>query len=416
MILYKESLKNRQFQLLIAVVCAVGYNWLFPGGSSFITYGVECIILIHQLPIIPYVFVSIFLGLGSLESKQALRIIQRLAVIMLIIWLSALALVFVLAYGMFILSPIQTEGFVYAQTPLVPLAHGAMSPAYIVAVIYVVLVASFGLMHHKDREVILRPLHVISAMIEVVFESLLTILPITIFFFLVHVMSSLTFEIFQKAGLYVFLSSVFSLFFIAWIFPWALKVFADMPLWRIRDEILPCLWLSFLAGDCAVALPLMLTALRHLLHDCIDDRSKPLLGVLLPIAFAVPMAGSIGNLLFIFFASLLYQTPLTWSHYSLIGFMGPLTMFSEPIVSIPALLQLLSFPCHSISLYMLTGVMTDAIFDATEAFSIIFVCYMVVYSMERRVQVTVRKLMIFLLPTGLIVGLGCIILQASSHF
>jgi len=400
--LHKAELINSNVPLVISVLLAVAYSVYYPGHSVFIDSGVDFTILIHQLPIIPYVFISIFLGIGSLHVTTAGRVMRRVVIILAVIWLCSLCILFLLAYIFSVFHSLQ-QGAPMVSLPAVSVSKNlqdvVVSPTYIVAIIFLISAASFGLMHIEHKEVLLKPLRVISQMIEFIFDILLTILPISLFFLLTHALGNMTYKTFQQTSVYIVTSGMFCLFFVVWVYPWALRVFAHMPIRRIQHEVFPCLWLSFLAGDCAVALPLILTALRHLISDFTRDDAQSLVSILIPIAFAVPMAGSIGNLIFLFFTSLIYQMPLDWSHYGLISLMGPLTMFSEPIISIPTMLSLLSLPQESMALYMLTGVMTDPIFDAAEAFSIIFMCYMVLYSMENKIHITLRKLVYFIVPT-----------------
>ena len=406
-ILHTAGITKNNILLVASIFMAIAYGWFFPGPNDFIRFGVDFIILIHQIPVIPYVFISILVGIGSLNVQSAGRVIKRLMTILSIIWLFSIVFLFFLAY---VFSQAAGSGAHDALNSLmypvgIDMPEIAVSSSFIPAVIFLIATAGFGLMQLPDKDQLLKPLRVISEVIEYIFDCLLVMLPFSLFFLLAHAVSVMTLQTFQQTSVYLMASSIFCLFFIFWLYPWGLKVFANMPFQRIQHEIFPCLWLSFLAGDCAVALPLMLTALRHLLKDIIREEHSMLIGVLIPIAFAVPMAGSIGNLIFLFFTSLMYNIPMQWSHYFLIAFMGPVTMFSEPIISIPSMLTLLSLPKESLPLYMLAGVITDPIFDAAEAFSILFICYMVVYSMEYKICISWHKISVFLIPTTAIASL-----------
>lgn len=380
-------LRNVNLQIFLSICFAIfcGFYKILP--AAFIKFGVDFTILIHQMPVVPYVFISMFLGIGSLSSARASRVVYKLLLTLVFIWLVAVFALFVLARSF---SPVIIDS---SLLPVVDVGAG-YSHAFVPSLIFLVIVASFGLLGMPNKQDLLKPLRVISEMIEYIFEWLLKILPLSLFFLLSHAASVLSFENLHQTSLYVIASLLFCSFFVLWVFPWALYVFANLSVRKTLKEIMPCLWLSFLAGDCAVALPLILQVLKDLLKD-IDDE---IVGVLIPIAFAVPMAGSIGNLLFIFFSGV-NQASFSFLQYALIASMGPLTMFSEPIISIPIMLSLLSLPNDLTPLYMLVSVMTDPIFDAAEAFSIIFICYIVTYSMYKKINLSVRNCLLFVLPS-----------------
>jgi hypothetical protein len=108
--------------------------------------------------------------------------------------------------------------------------------------------------------------------------------------------------------------------------------------------------------------------------------------------------------------------PMDFTHYLLIALMGPLTMFSEPIISIPHMLSLLASPEDGRRLFMLASVVTDHIFDAVEAFSIMFICYMVVYSAEHKRTFNTRNTLIFTLSTVAVASVfpGCMFLLGDA--
>lgn len=396
-------MRGGHFYLILALALAllVGCSSYYP--SQFIQFGVDFTILIHQMPVVPYVFISMFLGIGSLEPHRAGRVLYKLALTLIFVWSVSLVVLFFLAFAF-----VSIQALFVEQMSMAPalwaegVGHAvtqAWSPASIPAIIFLVGVSSVGLMHAPEKEKILAPLRVLSEIIECIFEWLLRLIPVSLFFLLAHAVHVMTLDKLHQTGVYLLGAFLFCAFFVLWAFPWALSVFIGLRMRHTLAKIMPCLWLSFLAGDCAVALPLMLKVLKDLLQPVEEGQKDPLVSVMIPIAFAVPMAGSIGNLLFLFFSGLLHQGVFSWWDYVLIGTMGPLTMFSEPVISIPTMLSLLSLPPHLTPLYMLVSVMTDPFFDAAEAFSIIFICYVVTYSMYRRVRFTPSRLFRFFVPT-----------------
>lgn len=416
-------LKRSDVQLLLSAVAAVTLGLNGFTAIPAVEFAVEYTVLIHQIPVIPYVFISMFLGIGSLDVRYASRVVRKVITTLLLVWFVALLVLFLLAYGF-------ASARFLAIVPLAPATGAAVADmvlpvtqaapaglggsAFIPAVVFLVTTASFGLLRLPEKELLLRPLRIISQMIEYVFEWLLKLLPVSLFFLLTNAVSVMSVDKLHQASLYIAASLLFCSFFVFWVFPWALQVFVKLPMRRSMLEIMPCLWLSFLAGDCAVALPLILRVLRQLMDPLEDEDSSSLISVLIPIAFAVPMAGSIGNLLFIFFSSMLNNISFSWVHYAVIGTMGPLTMFSEPIISIPAMLSLLAMPSDLVPTYMLVAIMTDPIFDAAEAFSIIFICYVVSYSMYRRLDMSVQTWVRFAVPTLLILAMLAIVFNAIA--
>lgn len=386
--------------LLVAMLASllVSITSLIP--ASWIHFSVECTILAHQLPIVPYVVISLLIGIGSLKPKRAVVLLKKMTWVLLFIWVFSLGMLFSMAY---IFSLIPAKPLIWMPMP--ESAHAMQtSPAWMISMLFLLISSSIGLMHLPDKHLLLQPLGIIKKVIEAIFDMLLTLLPLSLFFLLTHALMGLSWAHVSHASVYLMACLIFCGFFVLWFYPWALYVFTRMSYQRIWKDIFPCLWLSFLAGDCAIALPLMLNMLRRLLHE-IEDPDEELGQVLIPIAFAVPMAGSVGNLLFLFFASLMYGIPFAWLEYGMIGLLGPVTMFSEPVISVPTLLTWLNFSKDSVPVYMLLAVLTDPIFDAAEAFSIIFVCYMVLYALTHPQCFSSKNLLRFAIPTSMVMML-----------
>ena len=397
-------LQRFNVQIVLASIAAVICSYLTFIPTSVVDLAVEFVIRIHQIPIIPYIVLSLIVGIGSLDKDKFLEYAYKLLIYTLLMWLVSTILLF--SIGMMhvplahqvdvrhVISHLNLHDIVgmgYVSN-LTSIFGGVFIPVLCV----VVLVSSVSLIFIPDRDVIIRPLNVVRQMFEFFFEWLLKLLPLSLFILLLHALGVFDLKQISLLSAHMIATITFSAFVIVIFFPMLLKFLRGVPYRQSLMAALPCIWLTFLAGDCVVALPLIVRTVRKLLHDMHIKYDERVVGVLVPISFSLPLAGSLGNLLFIHLATSLYGIQIDYLMNVQLTFIGILTMFAEPLISIPLLLEYFQVPHDSVPLFMLVTTVTDLFFDACETFSMISLVFLVL-SPAQVSQSFIRKTCNFLI-------------------
>ncbi len=379
-------LQKFSVQMLLSILCALIIDFINPLPQVILEPMVELVIRIHQLPIIPYIIISILIGVGSLDRDQAFQYAKRILVYTGVIWLISLSVLFLTGLVHTSIDHSKALRMIYQNIDIAHLVgmnyvsnisslFGGMT---IPAIIVVIILFSVALFYCEDRKKIIRPLAVFSQVFERIFAWFLQILPLSVFFLLSHALSVFNMDFIAQTVMHLLAVLSFFCFITFLIFPSILKIMRGVAYPCLIKNILPCLWLTFLAGDCVVALPLMILSLKKLLRDQCEIFDTRMVGVVVPICFALPLAGSIGNLMFLYFAASIYGVDLGLLEHLKIVILGAITMFAEPLISVPLMLESLKMPHDSVPLFMLLSSITDLFFDACETFSIILLSYMVV--------------------------------------
>lgn len=400
MALMLRYLKLFNIQVLLACLAAILLYKILP--RALVSVAVDFVIKVHQIPIIPYIIVSLIVGVGSIDKADLVRYIKRFIGFTLMLWFISVIVVLFMSWSYrpidhnlnirdvidhLKLSDIVGMNYVsdlsrYFSSMLIP------------ALCIVILFFAVSLTYMENRSRLIDPLNIIREIFESLFDWFLTLLPLSIFILLVHALSVFNIEQFSQLTHHLLTVASFSLVFVFVVFPMILYYLCHVPYRQTLKTAMPCLWLTLLAGDCVLALPIIVRSLKSLFRKQGIKFHDSLVGFLVPIAFSIPLVGSIGNLLFVYFASVFYGISLNMMMYFKLAFIGTFTMFAEPLISVPLMIEILHIPHDAVPLFMLVSTFTDILFDTCETFSmIVLVCLVIApprkyASMFARINVT----------------------------
>lgn len=410
-------LKLFNIQVLLACLCAVLLYDFLP--RQMVSVAVDFVIRIHQVPIIPYIVVSLIVGIGSIDQSDLMTYVKRLLGFTLVLWLMGIVILMFMSLAYqpvdhhvnmrVLIEHLQLTNSIGMNyvSELGRYFGGMLIPALCVVILFFAVTLTFM----PDKEKIIAPLNVVRLIFESLFDWFLTLLPLSIFILLVHALSVINYNQLTHLSHHIFSVSGFCLVFLIIIFPLMLCFLRGVPYRETIKAALPCLWLTVLAGDCVLALPVIIRSIKKMLRKQNVDFHDSVVGFLVPIVFSIPLVGSIGNLLFIYFASVMYGITFNLLMYAKLAFIGTLSMFAEPLISVPLMIELLNIPHDAVPLFMLVSTFTDILFDTCESFSMIVITYLVISpGLEKRTLYGVGRTILIL------VSVSCVILLPLIYY
>jgi Na+/H+-dicarboxylate symporter/ABC-type amino acid transport substrate-binding protein len=360
-----------------------------------------------QIVVIPYIPSLLMHGLGSLSPELAKKLFQKGWFVLLLLWLSVLAVCYVMKILIPAPLPSPASDFsleAVAELPgqTVPTPQG--NTAYLIffngipIIALFSLVFGFAIMHLKQKDPLLSLLERINNSLERIIKWITIVAPIGIFAHVAYVMGTVHFDDLAKLQLYVGIIIATTLFLSIWVLPMVVSCLTSIPYKELWREYKIVGFLPFATGIPTIALPYINNAMRRLAERKNLDLGtfKATSQTIVPIGFGFAQIGNFLPLIFLFFLSFFYRHPI--SGYEMIALPLLVTFFSFGIpqftfIALPYLLSVLSLPSQGFSLYAEISAITLNFQVLLSTVSMLSFMYLVVLRYYGLLEVQWRRLM-----------------------
>ncbi|MCP8351788.1 cation:dicarboxylate symporter family transporter [Candidatus Synchoanobacter obligatus] len=349
-----------QILSFISVFSAVVWWYMFPDNMLYADDVVGYMLMVLQLAIIPNAFLSLLTAVILLRAEQLKLMAGCFVRSVLLLWgiavITLLALWFAISSGVgkpFMLPTFSVEGASVAlAVPFVMLS----------AVILGVIIAK-----NERLKRFVPCIQNIQKQVSIVFEYIFLLIPVLVFFVIIKFLGFAGFDHSSMAIGYFMLALLFVAVVNAVIFPFLYRHFLSVTLKEYLDLIMPVALMTFLAGDSIAAIPLIARASRH--HG--QEEQVQVSRIITMVVICFPWVGELGNLIFPVYSATLESFGLS-SILSILS-VGPFFMFTDPYVSVPALMKTFNFPEVYRVTYMTLALLTDHMFEVCESIAVLFV-------------------------------------------
>jgi len=356
-------------RVLIGFVLGVGCGIFF--GEIIAPVGVigDAFIRLLQMTVLPYVVVSLMLGLGRLGSRDAGRLLGRAGLLIAVVWVAALTIVLLmpLAYpdwdsasffSTSLVEPTPTIDFVELFIPANP--FNSLAFGKVPAIVLFSLALGAALMGIADKGRVLDALEVVSEALSRVAKAIVRFAPIGVFAITARAAGTLDVGQFQALELYLATYLVCWAVIALWFLPALTAAVTPLTYREIMGPARDAFVTAFATGSVFVVLPILADHCKRLVGKCAPESEEAVdsVDVLIPLAFVFPGAGTLLILGFVLFAGWLAGSAVTIGQIP--GFLvsGVLTLFGSTMVAIPFLLDLLRIPADLFQLYVVSDVFT----------------------------------------------------------
>jgi len=349
---------------------------LFLGIAAGLFFGEYCAFLkiigdgfirLLQMTILPYITVSLILGIGSLSFSQAKLLAIKAGVILLFFWGVVIALVLVMpgafphweSAAFFSTSMVETPppiDFLSIYIPSNPFF--ALANNVVPAVVLFSILAGIALMGIKKKTYMLEVLSAASQALIKVTGIIVRLTPIGVFAISASAAGTMTVEQFGQLQVYFVVHILAALLLTFVVFP---LILTSLTPFRYRDIFRfskDALVTGFTTGNSFVVLAVMADSCKRLFdhYDFKEENTESYIDVVLPVSFNFPTMGKVLALLFILFAAWFsgIQTPL--EKYPGFVLSGLFSFFAGLDMAIPFMLDLMRIPADMYQLYVVTGI------------------------------------------------------------
>lgn len=403
-------------QIIIAMLLGLGFGALQNSSYDLVEYIAKGFVLLMQMTAIPYISLSLIVGIGGLAAHAAKRGLKVSLVIILSLTSLMLAFIFItpLAFpewqhaAYYSASPSRSSAeYDWLATFIPSNPFNALSNGIVPAVVVFSIFLGIGIINVKGKDKTLKVLSDLLASIYNVNTLVMKVAPIGVFCIAFRAMVTLQPTDFD--GLIVFLlSSVVTVFFIGFLLlPAMVSIFTPFGYREVLNSFRQAMVTAFATGSFLIVIPIITEKVKILLSESsiASAQISRIPNIAVPITFSLPVGGKLLGLLFVAFAAWFSGIPLDSLDYGTLAVLGLPQLFASPAVAMPALLNIFNLPSSLYDLYLLSDNLLIGRLNA--ALTVVFACcfsLLIATVLTESLRVNWRKLL-FTLVSVFVIGI-----------
>ncbi len=261
------------------------FTGLFFGESAAVLQPLADIyIRMMQMMVLPYLVLTLITGFGQLDVIKAKQLAVRGGVLLLLTW--ALTCVVIIAmsltfpdyqsasfFSSALVEPAQTFSIAelyFTENPFHSLSNGVVP-----AVVLFSSLVGIGLIGLKDREHVLKSLHVLNTSIIRITQFIISLTPIGVFAIGAVAAGTMTPETFERLEVFFITFSAASLLLAFWVLPLMVTAVTPFSYREVVAIARDALLTAFVANNAFIVLPVLVERSKVLLrkHRLLDHES-----------------------------------------------------------------------------------------------------------------------------------------------
>jgi len=366
-----KNKKGISLSTLILIGLTLGlFVGLFFGdkASVFAIVGKAYVGLI-QMSVLPYMVVSLMLGIGSLSYEKAGKLAITGGIVLVASWILAFAIVFLMplafpaieAGSFFSTSLVEVAevDFIDLYIPVNPFSSVARTVVPAAAVFSVAF--GIALIGVENKQSLLDVLAATSKTLSRIAMMVVKVTPIGVFAIAANAAGTMTIEEFGRLQSYIIPFIVATLLLTFWIIPGLAAALTPFSYREILKSARDALTTGFVTGNLFITLPMLVENARNLFEDhrIKNDDTDSYVEVLVPTSFNFPNIGKLLTLLFVLFAGWFVGKSVALTDYPGFAVLGLFTLFGGVDLALPFLLDQMQIPSDMYQLYVVTGVLNS---------------------------------------------------------
>jgi Na+/H+-dicarboxylate symporter/ABC-type amino acid transport substrate-binding protein len=369
-----EQVKNKRgislsTQILIGLTLGLLVGLFFGEKASALAIVGRAYISLIQMSILPYMVVSLMLGIGSLSYEKAGRLAITGGIVLVGSWFIAFTIVFLMPFafpsveaGSFFstsLVAVAEVDFIDLYIPVNPFSSLARTVVPAAAVFSVAF--GIALIGVENKKSLLDILAAISKTLTRIAMMVVKVTPIGVFAIAANAVGTLTIEQFGRLQSYIIPFIVATLLLTFWILPGLAAAITPFSYREILKSARDALTTGFVTGNLFITLPMLVENARKLFEDhrLKNDDTDSYVEVLIPTSFNFPNIGKLLTLLFVLFAGWFVGKSIPLADYLGFTVLGLFTLFGGVDLALPFLLDQMQIPSDMYQLYVVTGVLNS---------------------------------------------------------
>jgi Na+/H+-dicarboxylate symporter/ABC-type amino acid transport substrate-binding protein len=356
-------------QILIGLTLGIFVGLFFGEKASPLAIVGRVYIGLIQMSILPYMVISLMLGIGSLSYGKARNLAITGGIVLVASWFLAFTIVFLipLAFpsieaGTFYspsLVEIAEVDFIDLYIPVNPFSSLARTVVPAAAVFSIAFgVALIGV---ENKQSLLDILAATSKTLTRIAMMVVKVTPIGVFGIAANAAGTLGIEEFGRLQTYIIPFIFATLLLTFWVLPGLTAALTPFSYREILKSSHDALTTGFVTGNLFITLPMMVESAKELFENrrIRSDDTDNFVEVLVPTSFNFPNVGKLLTLLFVLFAGWFVGKSIALTDYPGFAVLGLFTLFGGVDLALPFLLDQMQLSADLYQLYVVTGVVNS---------------------------------------------------------
>lgn len=406
-------------QILIGMGIGIVAGLLFGDYCAFLQIFGDAFVKLLQITILPYITVSMILGIGGLTIDQAKLMVRKAGALMLLFWGISFVIVLLLPlsfpqwesaafFSSSILEPPKQVDFLSLYIPSNPFS--SLANNVVPAVVLFSILMGIALMGMQNKETLLQSLSTAAKALVRMTNLIVSLTPYGVFAITAAAAGTMTVEEFGRLQVYVVSFNLASIFLAFWVLPMLVSPFTPFKYRDIIGLTRDSLVTAFTTGNLFVVLTVLTENCKALFekYGLKEEKTETYVDVIVPISFNFPNTGKLLMLLFILFAAWFSGASFSLSQYPTFVFAGLLSFFGGVDIAMPFMLDLMRLPADLYQLYVATGIINGRFATLLAAMNLVIFTLLATASLTGAMTLNRKKLaayvMVSVLLTFVLIG------------
>jgi len=392
--------------ILIGFFLGILCGLFFGEYCSYLKVFGDVYIKLLQMSIIPYIIVSLIVGIGCLTFDDAKAFAVKGGLLLLLFWVIAFIIILSMPltfpelktasfFSSSIVALKEKIDFIDLYIPSNPFR--SMVKAAIPAVVLFSISIGIALINLKNKSNLIDNLSILSKALMRIALFVVKLTPIGVFALSASASGTITVTEIGHLQVYFITFIVSAILLTFWILPMLVTTFLPFKYKDIISTSKDACITAFATGSLFVVLPLLSNSCKILFekYKMKNEKSSSFIDITLPISFNFPTVGRLLLLLFLLFAAWYSGNTLSIKDYPVFVFSGLITFFADTNIAMPFMLDILDIPQDYFQLYIVTGILIGRFALLLAAMSLFTFTISVTCSIIGRLRVNWKKLTIF---------------------
>jgi Na+/H+-dicarboxylate symporter len=415
----KKTKLSLSAQIMIGMGLGFSVGIFFGEYVAFLQIIGNAFIKLLQITILPYIMVSMILGIGGLTADQAKLMVKKTGILILLFWGISFVMVLLMPLSFpqwesaaffsssIVESPKEVDflSLYIPSNPFYSLANNIVP-----AVVLFSILTGVALMGMEKKATLLETLSTVSQALVRMTGHIVKLTPIGVFAITAAAAGTMTIEEFGRLQVYLVSFNIAAIFLTFWILPMLVTLVTPFKYRDIIGMTRDALVTAFTTGNLFVVLTVLTEGCKQIFetYDLKKDKTDTYVDVLVPISFNLPNTGKLLMLLFILFAAWFSGSTFSLMQYPTFVFAGLLSFFGGVDVAMPFMLDLMHIPADLYQLYVVTGIINGRFATLLAAMNLVIFTLLATASLTGVMSINKKKLtnyvIISLLLTAGLIG------------
>jgi Na+/H+-dicarboxylate symporter len=320
-----------------------------------------------QMSILPYIVVSLVIGIGRLSYSEAKVLAIKAGLLLLLFWGIALVVIFAMPLAFpsmktasFFSTSLVEAGrevdFLELFIPANPFK--ALANTVIPASVLFSVALGIGLIGIQKKQTFIDNLAILAEALSRVSAFMVYLTPIGVFAIAASAAGTMTLEEIGRLQVYLVTFTVAALFLTFWVLPMLVSALTPFGYRDVVGVSKDALVTAFATGKLFIVLPLLTGNCKTLFeqHQLQQKDTDSFVDIIVPVSFNFPGTGKLLTLLFLFFGAWFSGKSLSLADYPHVALTGISSLFASTDIAMPFLLENMRIPSDLYQLFILTGI------------------------------------------------------------